>query len=130
VSPQCVTCKGDGYQEDENGEYIHRISEGETCDSCGRPHGFQQVRISYSVVNESGNRSRRHKTVDKGDTPMEAVNSVLEDHSGPRGERVCEIRQIKVNRTPLITEEEMGERSVQFEEAGIIAHTLTFELEK
>jgi hypothetical protein len=131
MSPQCVTCKGDGYQEDEDGEFIHRISEGETCDSCGRPHGFEKIKISYSVVNESGNRERRHKTVDyQGDTPMEAINSVLSDHDGPRGERVVEIHEIEVNRTPPLKEEELGERSVQYENAGIIAHKFTFEVER
>lgn len=131
MSPKCVSCKGEGYQEDGDGEFIHRISEGETCDSCGRPHGFEKIKISYSVVNESGNRTRKNKTVDyQGDTPMEAINSILEDHSGPRGERVCEIHGIEVNTTPPLTEEEMGERSVQYAEAGVIAHHFTFTLDR
>ena len=94
-----------------------------------RPECFEKIKVSYSTVNESGNRTRRSKTVDyQGDTPMEAINAVLEEYQGPRGERVCEIHGVKVNTTPPLREEEMGERTVEYEGSGLFVHVISFNL--
>lgn len=128
---KCVTCKGRGYQEDEDGDMIHRLSEGEECEECGRPHCFDQLKVSIKTVNESGNESRRTVVVDvDGDTPLEAINTVLSEYSGPRGERVKSIERIKGNVTPLLSEDERGERSVLYEETGVLVHDISLNVER
>lgn len=128
---KCVTCKGVGYTEDENGDYIHRLSDGEECEECGRPHCFDQIKIRATLVNESGNEEPYNALIDtEGDTPLEAVNRVLNQFSGPRGTRVKSIDRIKRNVTPLLSEEEMGERSVIYEETGLVAHDITLRVDR
>ena len=128
---KCVTCKGAGYTEDDDGDYVKRLGNGEECEECGRPFCFEKIKIWFSVVNESGNRTRTTETFDyQGDTPLEAINSLLDEYSGPRGERLAEIHRIDVNRTPPLKEEEMGQRSVVYEESGVLIHNITLGVRK
>lgn len=118
--------------ESELNADANRISSRNECDHCGRTRCFDKIKVYYTTVNESGNEKRRKKTVDyQGDTPLLAVNSVLEDHQGPRGERVKEIRRIEVNRTPPLREGDgRGAGDVVFEEAGIVVQDISLRVEK
>lgn len=110
----------------------NRISSRNECDNCGRSRCFDKIKVYYITVNESGNEKRRNKTIDyQGDTPLLAVNSVLEDHQGPRGERVKEIDRIEVNRTPpLRRDDERSARDMVYEEAGIVVQDISLRVEK
>lgn len=96
-----------------------------------RPECFEKVKVWYSYVNESGNVGRDAMTIDyQGDTPLEAINTVLEKFEGPRGPRLKEIHRIDVNRTPPLKIEEVGERQVKFEEAGILVYDVTLTINR
>lgn len=126
----CWECK-DKLDWEQYTNSVSGIAPEIPCGSCGRTKQFDKVKVYYTTVNESGNEERRSKMVDwNGDTPLIAINRVLEAHKGPRGERVKEIRRVEINRTPPLREEERGERSVVYEEAGLIVHDISLKVEK
>lgn len=119
----CNTCRRNQEMVDES--FIPRISKGEKCDNCGRKYCHQKMEIRATVVNESGNEGEICETIDyQGDTPLEAVNSILQEYSGPRGPRVVSIDSIKVNVTEPVQPGE--DRRMEFEKAGLITHGITF----
>lgn len=85
--------------------------------------GFEKMRIYATIVKESGKEKNYSLTVDwQGNTPLEAINSVLKEFSSPRGPRVKSIDRIEGNVTPPLSEDEIGEREVIFENTGVFLH--------